>query len=90
MAWMAGSIGPILAVQLLGCARTCRMVLPSLMVRLNQANQTVSNDRGQTGTPWPTQARSARATRQTAVAESGICGGNSAGRKYWRPSWPVS
>jgi hypothetical protein len=49
MAWMAGSIGAILAVRLLGCTRTCRMILSSLTVRLNQANRTVCTDRGQTG-----------------------------------------
>jgi hypothetical protein len=90
MARMAGNMGAILAVGLLGCTRTCRMVRVSLTVGFDQANQTVSTDRGQTGTPWPTHVRSARAARQTAVAESGTCGRNSAGRKCWRPSWPVS
>ena len=90
MARMAGSIGAILAVRLLGCTRTCRMVHASLTVGLNRANRTVCTDRGQIGTPWPTHARSARAVRRAAVAESGTCGRNSAGRKGWRPSWPVS
>ena len=49
MAWMAGSIGAILAVLLLGCTRTCRMVRASLTVGLNQANRTVRTDRGQSG-----------------------------------------
>ncbi len=42
MAWMAGNIGAILAVLLLGCTRTCRMVRASLTVRLNQANQVIA------------------------------------------------
>jgi hypothetical protein len=90
MTWMAGSIGAILAVLLLGCTRTGQMIRASLTVGFNQVNQTVSTDRGYTGRPWPTHVRSARAARQTAVAESGTCGRNSAGRKCWRPSWPVS
>jgi hypothetical protein len=90
MAWMAGSIGAILAVLLLGCTRTCRMVLASLTVGLNRANWTVRTDRGPSGTQWPAHAGSARAARQAAIAESGTCGRSSAGRKYWRPSWPVS
>ena len=90
MAWMAGNMGAILAVRLLGCTRTFRMVRASLTVGLNRANRTVSTDRGQIGTLWPTHNRSARAARQTAIAESGTRGQNSAGRKCWRPSWPVS
>jgi hypothetical protein len=90
MARMAGSIGAILAVRLLGCTRTCRMVRASLTVGLNRANRTVGTDRGQIGTRWPTHAGLARAARQAAIAESRTCGRNSAGRKCWRPSWPVS
>jgi hypothetical protein len=90
MARMAGSIGAILAVRLLGCTRTCGMVLASLAVGLNWANQTIRADRGQIGTRWPTPNGSARAARQAAMAQSGTCGPNSAGRKYGRPSWPVS
>ena len=90
MARMAGNIGAILAVRLLGCTRTCRMVRASLTVGLNRANRTVCTDRGQIGIPWPTHAGPARAVRQAAVAESGTCGWNSAGQKCGRPSWPVS
>jgi hypothetical protein len=50
MAWMAGNIGAILAVGLLGCTRTCQMVLASLTVRLNRSNRTVCTNSGQTGT----------------------------------------
>jgi hypothetical protein len=57
MARMAGNVGVILAVRLLGCARTCRMVLASLTVRLNRSNRTVCTDRGQTGTPGDTVVR---------------------------------
>jgi hypothetical protein len=42
MAQMAGNIGAILAVSLLGCTRTCRMVLASLTVILNQSNRSYS------------------------------------------------
>jgi hypothetical protein len=90
MARMAGNMGAILAVGLLGCTRTCRMVRASRTVGLNRANRTVCTDRGQIGPRWPTHAGLAKATRQAAIAESGTCGRNSAGRKYWRPSWPVS
>jgi hypothetical protein len=90
MARMAGNIGAILAVGLLGCARTCRMVLASLTVRLNRSNRTVRTDRGQTGTPLSTSTRPTGTFRMAADAGSGTCGTNAAGRKCWRPSWPVS
>jgi hypothetical protein len=90
MAWMAGNIGAILAVRLLGCARTCGMVRASLTIGLNQANRTVCTDDGQIGAPWPTHASPAKAVRWADVAESGIRGRNSVERKGWRPSWPVS
>jgi hypothetical protein len=57
MARMAGNIGVILAVGLLGCTRTCPTVLVSLTVGLNQAYGTVRTNRGQTGTSWPTSTR---------------------------------
>ena len=63
MARMAGNMGAILAVGLLGCTRTCRMVLASLTVRLNRSNRTVCTDRGQTGTPLFASARPAGTSR---------------------------
>jgi hypothetical protein len=70
MAQMAGNIGVILAVRLLGCTRTCRMILASLTVRLNRSNRTVDADRGHTGTPVPASARPAEVPRPTAIAAS--------------------
>jgi hypothetical protein len=89
MAWMAGNIGAILAVLLLGCTRTCRMILPSLTVRLNQANRTVCTDRGQTGDAVAHEHRlgsssPGRDRRKRDLRK------DSAGRNGWRPSWPVS
>ena len=49
MAPMAGYVGSILAVGLLGCTRTCQMAPESRTVRLNRMYRTVGIDHGQTG-----------------------------------------
>jgi hypothetical protein len=52
MARMAGSMGSILAVLLLGCARICQMAPESRTVRLNQTYSPEAADHGQAGTRW--------------------------------------
>ena len=54
---MAGRIGFILAVQLLGCTRIGQIVGDSKTIGLNRAYQTTTLDRGQTGTPVPTSTQ---------------------------------
>lgn len=49
MARMAGSIGPILAVRLLGCTSICQMAPESRTVGLNWTYRMKRSDRGQTG-----------------------------------------
>jgi len=51
---MAGCSGYILAVGLLGCTRTCRIVHHGSMARLGGMYRTVGTYRGQTGTLWCT------------------------------------
>ena len=79
MAWMAGNIGAILAVLLLGCTRTCRMILPSLTIGLNQANRTVCTDRGQTEHRNP-RAPGRRAQLAGRVRSKRTCGSDFAER----------
>jgi hypothetical protein len=90
MARMAGNMGAILAVSLLGCTRTCRMVQASLTVRLNRSNRTVRTGRGQPGTLPSASSRPTGTPRLAAVAGSETRGMNPAGRECWGSSWPVS
>jgi hypothetical protein len=53
MARMAGNIGSILAVGLLGCTQICQMALDDRAIGLNLAYQTTGSDRGQTGCRGP-------------------------------------
>jgi hypothetical protein len=81
---MARSIGFILAVRLLGCARTCQTV------RLNQMYQATGSD---SWTDGDVVAHEHQASRERLVkpgSYEGIRGRDSAGREVWRPSWPVS
>ncbi len=89
MTWMTGYMGLILAVQLPGCVLIFQMALASRTVGLNWTYQAKRSDRGQTGTPWPTSIGRARTFAWPGQQEAGP-GGNSAGRKCWRPAWPVS
>ena len=50
---MAGCSWYILAVGLLGCARTCQMAQQSSIARLGGTYRTAGTYRGQAGTPWP-------------------------------------
>ncbi len=59
MARMAGSIGCILAVPLLGCTRTCQMAPESSITGLDGTYRTAGTYRGQAGTLWSTGAKKA-------------------------------
>ena len=52
MAWMAGYSGNILAVGLLGCARTCRMAQQRSPARLAGVYRATRAHRGHAETPW--------------------------------------
>jgi hypothetical protein len=67
MARMAGSIGSILPVGLLGCTSICRMAPESRAVSLNWTCQTTRSDRGQTGTPWATSTEAGESTSRSRV-----------------------
>jgi len=62
----------------------------SRTIGLNRTYQTTSATRGQTGTPWFHEASGRRDHLVGHLAGDVTCGKNSAGRKYWSPSWPVS
>jgi hypothetical protein len=61
MARMAGHIGSILAVRLLGRTWICQMAPESRTASLNWTYRTTRSGRAQTGTPWATSTRPARA-----------------------------
>ncbi len=91
MARMAGSIGRILSVGLLGCTSIGLMAPKSRTAGLNRTYWTTRADRGRTGTPRATSTRLTRAPRTAGAEVDGTPRGtNSAGREGWRPSWPVS
>jgi hypothetical protein len=84
MSWMAGSIGSILAVRLLGCTRTCQTVGLNPMYRAAGSDSWTDGD---------VMAHEHQASREHLAKpgsdegdpRKGFCGG-----AIWRPPWPVS
>jgi hypothetical protein len=90
MTQMTGYIGSIPVVQLLRDKGTYRMTPESRTVGLNQTYRSTRSDRGHTGIPTPTSTQVGGSTWPDLDQRKWDRGRNSAGRKYWRPSWPMS
>jgi hypothetical protein len=88
MSQMAGRIGSILAVQLLGCTRTCRMAPEGWAIRLNWTYR-ISAQITDMRPPEPPN-RTGKHILPAPHVRSRTRGRTSRDGKCWRPPWPVS